>query len=103
MSRTAARVAASKTAHPEEFCPNARCLWRTGGGACPRHAASSLRLVVYVNDGPPVTWRPSAVRAAFPELTHTDWETLQAGGVVSFVQACEPFAKTRIYGERVSR
>lgn len=34
----AAMVAATKRRHPERYCPTARCLWRTGGGACPRHA-----------------------------------------------------------------
>lgn len=34
---TAAKVAREKAAHPERFCPHARCLWRTGGGFCPRH------------------------------------------------------------------
>ena len=35
--RTAAKVAAHKEAHPELYCPEPRCLWRTGGGRCPRH------------------------------------------------------------------
>ncbi len=33
----AAQVAANKEQHPERFCPAPRCLWRTGGGYCPRH------------------------------------------------------------------
>jgi hypothetical protein len=34
----AASVAKSKEAHPEQFCPSQRCLWRTGNGSrCPRH------------------------------------------------------------------
>jgi hypothetical protein len=33
----AASVAREKEAHPERFCPVKRCLWRTGGGFCPRH------------------------------------------------------------------
>lgn len=33
----AASVAESKRKHPEDFCPVDRCLWRTGGGHCPRH------------------------------------------------------------------
>lgn len=36
---TAARVAQTKENHPERFCPKPRCLWRTGGGYCPRHIA----------------------------------------------------------------
>lgn len=32
---TAAKVAQHKAAHPELYCP--KCLWRTGGGYCPRH------------------------------------------------------------------
>jgi len=34
---TQAKVAIEKREHPERFCPTARCLWRTGGGYCPRH------------------------------------------------------------------
>lgn len=37
--KVAAKVAAEKTKHPERFCPEKRCLWRTGGGYCPRHSA----------------------------------------------------------------
>lgn len=34
----AASVAQDKAAHPERYCPENRCLWRTdGGGYCPRH------------------------------------------------------------------
>lgn len=33
----AASVAEAKRRHPEKFCPVDRCLWRTGGGRCPRH------------------------------------------------------------------
>ena len=36
----AAKVAANKQKHPERFCPVPRCLWRTGGGRCPRHSES---------------------------------------------------------------
>jgi hypothetical protein len=35
--RIAAQVANDKEKHPERFCPHHRCLWRTGGGYCPRH------------------------------------------------------------------
>jgi hypothetical protein len=35
---TASKVAAHKEAHPELYCPHMRCLWRTGGPLCPRHA-----------------------------------------------------------------
>jgi hypothetical protein len=34
---TASLVAKAKEKHPEMFCPKKRCLWRTGGGYCPRH------------------------------------------------------------------
>lgn len=34
---TAAKVAQAKRKSPEKFCSNPRCLWRTGGGDCPRH------------------------------------------------------------------
>lgn len=33
-----AKVALDKEKHPERFCPTPRCLWRTDGGHCPRHA-----------------------------------------------------------------
>jgi len=36
---TAALAAEAKRLHPDQFCPVARCLWRTGGGRCPRHPA----------------------------------------------------------------
>lgn len=32
-----ARVALEKEAHPERFCPERRCLWRSYGALCPRH------------------------------------------------------------------
>ena len=45
---TQAKVAQDKAKHPERFCPEPRCLWKTaklnhetqtyeGGGYCPRH------------------------------------------------------------------
>jgi hypothetical protein len=45
---TRAKVAIEKSEHPERFCPERRCLWRTAklnhatgerecGGYCPRH------------------------------------------------------------------
>jgi hypothetical protein len=37
MASVAANVAAHKVAHPDLYCPARRCLWRTGGGRCPRH------------------------------------------------------------------
>lgn len=30
-------AARAKERHPEAYCPEPRCLWRTGGGRCPRH------------------------------------------------------------------
>jgi len=50
-SSVAASVARSKEAHPEDFCPHARCLWRTGGGACPRHREGALRVRFTFLDG----------------------------------------------------
>lgn len=38
----AAQVAAQKRKHPELYCPRDRCLWRTGGGPCPRHPHAGL-------------------------------------------------------------
>jgi hypothetical protein len=35
--RTAAIVVKNKEQHPELYCPYRRCLWKTGGGFCPRH------------------------------------------------------------------
>jgi hypothetical protein len=35
--QTAMRVAQNKAKRPELYCPASRCLWRTGGGYCPRH------------------------------------------------------------------
>jgi hypothetical protein len=30
-------VALDKEEHPDRYCPVPGCLWRTGGGYCPRH------------------------------------------------------------------
>jgi hypothetical protein len=30
-------VAQNKAKYPDKYCPAPRCLWRTGGGYCPRH------------------------------------------------------------------
>lgn len=35
---TAKRVRLRKEQFPEEYCPEPRCLWHTGGGYCRRHA-----------------------------------------------------------------
>lgn len=29
----------AKERRPENYCPSPKCLWRTGGGYCPRHSA----------------------------------------------------------------
>ena len=42
--QVAAKVAKDKEAHPEQYCPHRRCLWRTGGGYCPRHTARPLSI-----------------------------------------------------------
>jgi hypothetical protein len=65
MSNTQAKVAIEKSEHPERFCPERRCLWRTaklnhakgqreGGGYCPRH-------------------KPAEQRGAKPTFTVMDW------------------------------
>jgi hypothetical protein len=36
-AQVAAKVAANKEKHPERYCRAPKCLWRTGGGYCPRH------------------------------------------------------------------
>jgi hypothetical protein len=38
---TAAKVAKHKERHPELYCPTGKCLWRSGGGPCPRHGEST--------------------------------------------------------------
>lgn len=50
MPSVAANVAASKAAHPELYCPTPRCLWRTGGGPCPRHGGEPLAPRDYTAD-----------------------------------------------------
>jgi hypothetical protein len=42
--RVAAKVAQDKEKHPEKFCPTPRCLYRTGGGYCPRHGQPVIRV-----------------------------------------------------------
>jgi hypothetical protein len=37
MANIQSTVAAHKQANPRLYCPYTRCLWRTGGGFCPRH------------------------------------------------------------------
>lgn len=32
-------VAQAKAQRPSMYCPERRCLWRTGGSYCPRHRA----------------------------------------------------------------
>jgi hypothetical protein len=44
MPNIQAKVAMDKENHPGDFCPTRRCLWRTGGGSCPRHAAENERI-----------------------------------------------------------
>lgn len=34
----------NKEAHPELYCP--KCLWKTGGGYCPRHDPEIIRAAV---------------------------------------------------------
>lgn len=36
---TAARMRAAKEQHPERYCAEPSCLWRTEDTYCPRHAA----------------------------------------------------------------
>ncbi len=35
-------VAKAKERYPEQYCPEPRCLWHTGGGPCPRHAPADV-------------------------------------------------------------
>jgi hypothetical protein len=39
-------VRLDKEAHPERFCPRSRCLWKTGGGYCPRHTENTAPVLV---------------------------------------------------------
>jgi hypothetical protein len=52
-----ASVAASKVSYPDQFCPAHRCLWRTGGGRCPRHPDPSLPDTRPVDTRPRVAYR----------------------------------------------
>lgn len=40
-SYTAMRSRQTKEEHPERYCPARNCLWRTGGGWCPRHGGEA--------------------------------------------------------------
>lgn len=51
-SQVAAKVAEHKRKHPELYC--SRCLWRTGGGDCPRHAKSLANALL---DEDPDFWK----------------------------------------------
>lgn len=37
----AKKVRLNKEAHPELYCPVGRCMWRTGGGRCPKHVSQA--------------------------------------------------------------
>lgn len=52
--RIAAKVAARKEAHPEQYCSAPRCLWALRSGPCPKHpyAAKHLGRIV-VDDRDP--------------------------------------------------
>ena len=39
---TASKVAENKERYPDKYCPAPRCLWRTGGGRCPRHIVDTM-------------------------------------------------------------
>ena len=54
MSRNtvAGAVRRAKEDRPERYCPAQNCLWRTGGGYCPRHKAPvPVPTVTYGRDG----------------------------------------------------
>jgi len=61
---TAAKVAQHKEKRPELYCPAPRCLWRTGGGYCPRHASNESKpkftVMDWIRNGYqfPGKWRP---------------------------------------------
>lgn len=38
----------AKEKYPEKFCPTKRCLWRTGGGYCPRHITQGIAVAAHV-------------------------------------------------------
>ena len=61
----AAQVANSKRNHPEQFCPVELCLWRTGGGRCPRHPA----LIVQQDDREQGMW--DGLVATFTRILET--------------------------------
>ena len=60
----AASVAQNKERNPGKYCPAKRCLWRTGGGYCPRHAQQ------------PILATDAEIRAA-SRLNSFDQENLQ--------------------------
>ena len=60
---TAARVRARKDEHPEDYCPSPRCLWRTGGGWCPRHAPNVALAPVAPCEEPRIRTPQAAKRA----------------------------------------
>lgn len=43
-SSVAAKVREHKEKHPELYCP--KCLWRTGGGPCPRHGGNTMTIAL---------------------------------------------------------
>lgn len=40
-------VSNNKAKHPELYCPEPRCLWRTGGGRCPRHRLAESKSIAH--------------------------------------------------------
>ncbi len=53
VSSTQVKVAQRKAQHPEEFCPASKCLWRTGGGYCPRHEKKAAEAFGAMVEGEP--------------------------------------------------
>lgn len=37
-------VRLNKERRPDQYCPSPKCLWRTGGGFCPKHAQNGGKL-----------------------------------------------------------
>ncbi len=70
---TAAMVRKRKEAHPELYCTDRRCLWRTGGGSCPRHKpiADAAPIVRAIRDVPEER-RMDAVAVAVGAFIQTD-------------------------------
>jgi hypothetical protein len=92
----AARVRLEKESHPERFCSERACLWRTTARPCPRHSNPDVRVQ---DHGTLVLFRPLTEPATAWLTENVDPEALWWGGAL----VCEHrFARDLVAGLRAA-